>query len=150
MLQSLKQFFEQLQEAPQAAEYKHNLELACAVLLMEISKADAETSSEELEQIRSIVNRLGVTTEEIDSLLAMAQAQSAEVTSLHPFVKLVNDQLEYSQKVALVRSMWQVAYTDDQLDKYEEYQIRKLADLLYVAHSDFIRTKIEVLEARQP
>jgi len=37
--------------------------------------------------------------------------------------------------------MWEIAYADNQLDKYEEYVIRKVADLIHVSHSEFIRAK---------
>jgi uncharacterized tellurite resistance protein B-like protein len=37
--------------------------------------------------------------------------------------------------------MWELAYADAELDKYEEYVIRKVADLIYVSHSEFIRAK---------
>ncbi|MCL6414638.1 TerB family tellurite resistance protein [Aestuariirhabdus sp. Z084] len=150
MFQSLKQFFDELNGVPEAPQHQHSIELACAVLLIEISKADATISDEELVNIRKLINNsLDVQSEEMDNLLSLAQTESADATSLHPFVELVNTQLEYPDKVALVRSMWQVAYTDDQLDKYEEYQIRKLSELLYVAHGDFIRTKLEVLALRE-
>ena len=33
---------------------------------------------------------------------------------------------------------------DEVLDKYEEQMIRKTADLIYVSHSDFIKTKLQV------
>jgi uncharacterized tellurite resistance protein B-like protein len=38
--------------------------------------------------------------------------------------------------------MWEVAYADGRLDRYEEHMIRQVADLLYLSHSDFIRTKL--------
>lgn len=37
--------------------------------------------------------------------------------------------------------MWELAYADTELEKYEEYIIRKVADLIYVSHSEFIRAK---------
>jgi len=37
--------------------------------------------------------------------------------------------------------MWQVAFADDNLDRYEEHLIRKVAELTYVSHQDFIRLK---------
>ena len=37
--------------------------------------------------------------------------------------------------------MWQIAYADGELDKYEEYIIRRVSELIYVAHNDFIRAK---------
>ena len=40
--------------------------------------------------------------------------------------------------------MWQVAYADGHLDHYEEHLIRRVADLLYVEHRDFIQAKLAV------
>ena len=37
--------------------------------------------------------------------------------------------------------MWQVAMADNALSQYEEHVIRKVADLLYVPHGDFIAAK---------
>ena len=42
--------------------------------------------------------------------------------------------------------MWQVAYADDHLDPIEEAVIRKVAELLYVNHSEFIRAKLSITE----
>ena len=52
--------------------------------------------------------------------------------------------MEELDKVLLVENLWRLALADDHLDKYEEQMIRKTADLLYVSHSDFIRTKLRV------
>jgi len=43
-----------------------------------------------------------------------------------------------------VESLWEVAYADQHLDRYEDHLVRKVADLIHVRHSDFIRTKLEV------
>jgi uncharacterized tellurite resistance protein B-like protein len=40
--------------------------------------------------------------------------------------------------------MWELAFADGDLSKYEEYVIRKVADLIYVSHSEFIRAKTVV------
>ena len=39
--------------------------------------------------------------------------------------------------------MWRVAMADDALSRYEEHVIRKVADLLYLPHSDFMLAKRE-------
>ena len=36
-----------------------------------------------------------------------------------------------------------VAYADGRIHEYEEYLIRKVSDLIYVTHSDFIQAKIQ-------
>ena len=37
--------------------------------------------------------------------------------------------------------MWEVAFADGKLDPFEEALIRKTAELLYVDHAQFIKTK---------
>jgi uncharacterized tellurite resistance protein B-like protein len=37
--------------------------------------------------------------------------------------------------------MWRVALADDALSRYEEHVIRKVADLLYLPHHDFMLAK---------
>ena len=38
--------------------------------------------------------------------------------------------------------LWDIAYSDGRIDKYEDYTIRKISDLLYIKHSDFIKAKL--------
>jgi uncharacterized tellurite resistance protein B-like protein len=48
----------------------------------------------------------------------------------------------------VIEYLWEVAYADNQLDKYEEHFVRKIADLLHVAHKDFMASKHRVLDRR--
>ena len=43
----------------------------------------------------------------------------------------------------IIEYLWRVAYADAYIHKYEEYYIRKIADLLHVSHSDYIKTKLK-------
>ena len=54
---------------------------------------------------------------------------------------------DYEDKIRLINNLWSIAFSDKQLDKYEEYLIRKISDLLYVSHKDFIEQKLRVKEA---
>lgn len=49
----------------------------------------------------------------------------------------------------LLELLWEVVYADAVLEKYEEHLVRKLAELLYVPHSQFIATKLRVVERLQ-
>ena len=74
----------------------------------------------------------------------LAKQKSDESTSLYEFTREINDKYEYDEKVKLIEDLWRIAYSDGQLDKYEDYVIRKIADLIYVTHSDFIKSKLSV------
>lgn len=120
------------------------LNLACAALLIEVAVIDQEFDAREFDALKTIlINQYGVAEEECDLLAQMAQQECSDATSLYQFTQRVNKQCSPAQKYQLVKGMWTIAYADGELDKYEEYIIRKTCDLLYVAHGDFIRAKHE-------
>lgn len=66
--------------------------------------------------------------------------------SLYEHVQLINDHFDRRSKLALVEQMWRVALADGNIDGYEEYTIRKLCDLLFIKHRDFMQAKLKVIE----
>jgi uncharacterized tellurite resistance protein B-like protein len=46
----------------------------------------------------------------------------------------------------VIELLWRVALSDVHIDKYEEGLIRKVADLLFVPHVDFIQAKHRALQ----
>jgi uncharacterized tellurite resistance protein B-like protein len=73
--------------------------------------------------------------------LSLAEEEVDHVVSLHDFTRSINDSLSREDRVKIVELLWRVAFADAVLDKYEEYFIRKIADLLYVSHKDYIQSK---------
>ena len=67
-------------------------------------------------------------------------------TSLYEFTRDINDNFDAAERVRLIESMWKIAYADGNIDKYEEHIIRKVSNLIYVAHSDFIKAKLSAKE----
>ena len=104
--------------------------------------ADQEFSDAELEQlIQTLQQKFELGVDETLELVDRAKAESHDASSLHQFTQLINQHCDAHEKFALIKAMWEVAYADGRLDKYEDYIIRKVADLIYVSHSDFIRAK---------
>ena len=62
--------------------------------------------------------------------------------TLHEFTGLVNK--EWDKKIKLLQALWKVANADNKIDKYEEYYIRKIKDLLHLSDQDFIQAKLSV------
>lgn len=140
MLEAIKQFFSQHIEAETDAQ--HRLDLAAAALLFEIAFADNQLQQEELATLRKLLTTLfHITEEDVTTLIALAKEESQTTADIYQFTRLINDNFEYQDKCKLVYSLWKVAYADGDLDKYEEYTIRKISDLIYVDHADFIRMK---------
>ena len=74
-------------------------------------------------------------------IIKTARTEVDHSISLHDFTRKVNEVLDAGEKAALIELLWEVAVADNVIDKYEEYFIRKIADLLYVPHKDYIKAK---------
>lgn len=143
----LKQFFiSQLVEETERDETTQ-MQLAAAALLIELSRADYQRDAEEQQAIESALQRtFDLSDAQLRELIAMAEEENKEATSLYQFTALIKDHYSAEQRYDLVKMLWEVAKADGEISKYEDYLIRKIADLIYLPHSEFIRAKLEVLE----
>ena len=78
-------------------------------------------------------------------MLVQAAEQEADyAVSLQSFTRELHENLTIKEKHVVIEMLWRVALADSQLDKYEDYLVRKVADLLYVPHQDLIRIRNRV------
>jgi uncharacterized tellurite resistance protein B-like protein len=85
---------------------------------------------------------LALSGEQVDELIRLSRDEVAEATSLYQFTREINTHFNADQKMNLLTAMWRVAFADGYLDKHEESIIRRVADLLHILHSDYIRCKL--------
>ena len=119
-----------------------SLELVSAALLIEVAKADFDfDETERLRLMALLQERFGLSDEDSLSIIEQAEKRVDHSTSLYEFTREINEQFDPEEKIALLESMWRMAFADGELDKYEEHLIRRVADLLYVPHSRFMTAK---------
>lgn len=144
MLNKLIAFFNNELQVESEENKAEQIQQACAVLLIEVSKADYEECDNERETIRASLSAwFDLSDAKLAELIQLGEEQSKESISMYPFVKLINENYQYEQRVELLSKMWKVAYADNVISKYEDFIIRKIADLLHISHSDFIKTKLD-------
>jgi uncharacterized tellurite resistance protein B-like protein len=123
------------------------LRLATAALLIEVTRADFHVEQSERRAVLSAMQDLfELSRQETDELVAMAEEEVDGSVSLFQFTQLVDKEFSQQQKAAVIEMMWRVAFADLNKDHHEEYLVRKVADLLHVPHSTFIRTR-HIVEA---
>ena len=151
MLQALAQLFSpsphESAGAAVAAERDRACRIAGAALLVEMSRADYEVTPVErgaIERALRHVFKLDPTA--ATELYREAERHADDATSLYEFTRLINDHFRPDEKENLVELLWFVAFSDGALDKYEEHLVRRVADLIYVSHGAFIRTKHRAIE----
>ncbi|CAA0121171.1 Uncharacterised protein [BD1-7 clade bacterium] len=142
MIKAIQQFFEQSLTST-SPHSEDELNLATAALLVEVMVADDHGGELERAQlIKLLENEFDVAAGHVEELLAHAEASVKESNDLYQFTRQINDNFQYPEKTHLIEALWRIAYADGRLDKYEEYTIRKISELLYVHHNDFIKAKI--------
>ena len=120
-------------------------QLAVALLLLELARSDFDVPEVEINKVRDLLaQRYQLDPAQAEALLQQAQATEQEAVSLFDYVKTLNARLDNTAKREVMQMLWQVAYADGRLDKYEESLLRKLAGLLYVSDEDYIRAKLSV------
>ncbi|MDO8861196.1 TerB family tellurite resistance protein [Haliea sp. E1-2-M8] len=143
MINALKSLFV-LPAGDSPEEHSHRVHLASAALLIETARADFTQDADEEAALENLLcESLSLSREEVHALVERASNRVDSATSLYEFTRVINDQYGPAEKLELIAAMWRVAYVDDNLDKYEEHLIRQVAELIYVPHQDYIRSKLE-------
>ncbi|UJF17698.1 TerB family tellurite resistance protein [Vibrio sp. SS-MA-C1-2] len=119
-----------------------SLRQAMAGLLCQVSAADHDIADDERNsQIRLLTGLLNIDQQEAKTLVENSEKDQQQVVSLFQFTNKLRD-IDISLKIEFINAMWQVAYADGILDPQEEAIIRQVAELIYVDHQDFIKTKL--------
>ena len=135
----LNSILEQESETP---AYDDTLAIVC--LLCEVSNADHDMQPEEVAAIESTLCKLlSIDKNKAKELVAIGKEEIQSSNSLFDFTSQLRE-LDRQSRINLISAMWQVAYADSQLDPIEEAIIRRVAKLIYVEHSVFIKTKLAV------
>ena len=110
-----------------------------------MTRADFHVEQSERRAVVSAVQELfELSRQETDELVALAEEEVDGAVSLFQFTQLVDKEFSQQQKAEIIEMMWRVAFADLNKDHHEEYLVRKVADLLHVPHSTFIRTRHKV------
>jgi len=148
MIDKLLKFLGRTEDLPEAECIRERIEHATAVLLVEIARADHDLHEAEIAEIRDqLAQSFGLGEQEATALLARARAAAEEAVSLHEFTRILHAEMSYAEKESVVEMLWRIALADRRLDKYEDYMIAKIADLLYVARGDVLRLKHRVADS---
>lgn len=151
MIRRITEFFSSHIALSADAELQHRatpLQLATAALLIEVSRADFTVAESERSTLVELLKlQFKLPADQLQTLIDLAQQEAEQATSLYQFTRLINDNYSPQQKSQLILNLWQVALADADLDKYEDHLIRKVADLIHVPHSEFIRTKLAAIDA---
>ena len=152
MLDAIRRYFSDHLADPQgpdsAGDAEHRLQLATAALLIEVTRVDRRDDPDQAAAVeRAVRDKFSLPAEETSALLDLAREEVQRSVSYYEFTSLIHERFPRERKARIVEMMWRVAAANGTIDKYQDALIRKVADLLYVPHEDYVRAKVGGLAA---
>ncbi len=121
---------------------EHAIRLATAVLLVDVARADYEFDDSEVNLILKLVaSHFELSDEDAEQLAWDTEVRAEELVSLHEFTRLLHNNLSHDEKTEIVNLLWQIAYADGRLSKYESSVVLKISDLLHVKRARVMQLK---------
>lgn len=117
--------------------------IVLGALLSLAARADGQISEAEEKVKRKILTQRGdATRDEQDDILQASKKAIEERLDWQGFTREVNETCDYSERVKLIHDLFAVAWADHELTHSELETIRKISDLLWIEHKDFIDAKL--------
>jgi uncharacterized tellurite resistance protein B-like protein len=146
MIKSLKDLFDSLLPPapgsdPQAVE--HALQLATAVMLVEVMRADASFHPGEREAVLAALrDKFALGDDEAQRLAELAETTAHQATDLFSFTSRINEHFDMPQKLRMLEHMWLVAYADGRLSEHERHVLWRISDLLHVPQGAYVHARM--------
>ena len=143
MLKSIRDFFERnLAPGNDRAPSGHTIELATAALLIEVVRCDAGVTEDERRSVEKAVRgKFGLSPDEAETLIRLAEEEVAQANDLFQFTSLVNRDFTQEQKLRVIELLWRAALADARISAHEHHALRRIAELLHIPHGDYIAAK---------
>jgi uncharacterized tellurite resistance protein B-like protein len=151
MLRTLKDLFDKLSPMaagadPQAEE--HALQLATAVMLVEVMRSDASFHPGEREAVLvALRDKFALDDDEADRLAELAESTAKQASDLFAFTSRINAHFDMDKKLRMIEHMWHVAYADGHLNAHERHVLWRVSDLLHIPKGAYVHAKMRAREA---
>ena len=105
------------------------IEVAC--LLIHASKIDQNYTEKEKEIVKKTLLNLDASPNEIEKIIEKAEKIESDSNQILDFTKNLKN-IDEEMKLIVVKSLWEIIYSDNESDMYEANLMRRLTGLLYL------------------
>jgi uncharacterized tellurite resistance protein B-like protein len=134
-----------------AAPDDHALQLATAVMLVEVMRADTGFHDGERDAVRAgLIEKFALTADEAGVLAELAHTTAQQATDYYAFTSVINERFEMPAKLRMIELMWRVAYADGVLSAHERHVLWRIADLLHVPQGAYVNARMRAEAASRP
>ncbi len=135
-------------DAPPAPEVDFSRkEIAAAALLVESSRLDTNFDDKEHAAIERLVReKFALSETDAHELLEYAAKRQGEVYSDWVFTETVRKEFSEAERVEIIGMLWEVAYADGTLHRFEAHMIHRVADELGVDKATMEQSRKDALQ----
>jgi len=120
-------FFDKNKDVKKENSYLINI----AALLIHAAKIDENYSLKEESIIKKTLLKLGANQNELDALITSAKSKEEKANQILDFTREIKT-MDEKNKIRIIKSLWQIIYSDKDADIYETNLMRRLSGLLYI------------------
>jgi uncharacterized tellurite resistance protein B-like protein len=125
------------------------LRLATAAILLDIAHADGTFTPAEDGNVEAfLADRFQLSRDDAKELLEAADEMRRNMVDHFAFTNTIRKNTPLGDRIEIVKTLWRLVYSDGTLTGYENYLVRKIADLLGLEHHVMIEAKSAVLRER--
>ena len=105
--------------------------IGIVALLVHAAKIDEKYTNKEKELIKKALIRLGANENKIDEIVQVAEINEEKANQILDFTKIIKNKNE-EFKIKIIEAMWNIIYSNNEADMYEDNLMRRLSGLLYL------------------
>ncbi len=147
-LDSLVRFFKNSLSPTQPEtpeDHEQTIRVATAAILLETAYADSALSAgEEARILEFLQKKFEVSEDMARELVEAAEDMRSRTIDHWNITNTVRKSFPLTDRIQIVKAMWRLVYLDGDLHQYENYMVRKMADLLGLEHHVMIEAKMAV------
>ena len=146
MLNRLKDLFLSSSK-PENTVKVDDTQIATAALLIEAAMSDEEYSDVEKQTISTILQRhFSLSIDEAENVIEEAETAHKNSDQLLYFTRTVKKNFPIENRVDIIEMLWEIAYADGQLSKFEANLVRRICGLIYVDDLESGKARKRVLK----
>ena len=150
MFEKIKQFLTDPHASQRITERLPEEQVAVAAILLETAEADRTVAPEEFREIGLQLRAyFGLSKAEVEELIELTSRERDKATDLFPFTNAIARSYTPDKKQEVLTMVWQVIFSDDRLDPYEDQLAKRLQTLLAVNESVLMAAKAKAREIQR-
>ena len=119
--------------------------LYSSCLMLEIAKADNIITNDEINIIEEIlIDFFEIDTKQAKDIIIQSYKELDKSVDMFQYSNFLNSNLDYQDKLDLIRCIFEVGYSDGELHYLEHHYIKTISNILNINRQDLIKAKLEI------